>query len=318
MEIKNITHQDVAYHDKRFFVPSHGDREGLERSIREFGLINPPVVTARAEGWVVVCGWRRLTVCRSLPEAGLQVLVDEERDDGRLFRRAVEENAIVRPFNELEKAWVLAKFKAFGLPDTDLIREINPFLGLPAAKWSLEAYLSFKNLEPEIQSVVTDKNLSRQALQALAELDEAERAEILPLLAPLGGNKIRELCEDLHEVAGRRRVSGTVIMDDPEIRDVMNSPKLSVQQKADHIRLMIKNMRYPKYVSWKRRMEATLRKVGWPEDVDFVPTAYFEDENISLKMRFGRLEELRAKLRVLMDTIEHEAFIELMENPSHD
>ena len=318
MEIKEITHQDIAYHDKRYFIPGHGESAMLEQSIRNSGLISPPIVTTRADGYVVVCGWKRLRIIRAMGQAGFSALVEENQDDGSLFRKAVEENSIVRPFSELEKAWVLAKFKGFGIEEENLIREICPLLGLPAAKWSLEAYLSFHDLEPEVQSVVKDKNLSRQALLALTELSDEGRAAVQPLLSPLGGNKIRELCEDLNEVTRRKRINATEVMNEPEIQELLKSSQLSLQQKAEKMRYLIKTYRYPQYYSWKQRMEEILQKVDWPEDMDFVPTAYFEDQDISVTIKFSGIEDMKAKLKTLTGISESKDFAELIGFLSND
>lgn len=318
MEIKKLRHQDIAYHDKRFFIPGHERSYRLERSVRQVGLISPPLVTPREDGYVVVCGWKRLQVCRALSDEGFSALIDEDRSDRALFRKAVEENAIIRPFNELEKAWVLAKFLGFGMKESDIIHEINPFLGLPATKWALEAYLSFYELEPEIQSVVMDKNLSRQALTALAELDEQARTALLPLLPPLGGNKIRELCEDLYDVSKRRGESGAEVMSRSEIREVQQLHQISMMQKADKIRLMLKTLRNPQYYSWKRRVDETLQKIGWPEDVDLSPSEYFEENDISIKLKFSTIENMRAKLKALTEAGERKEFVEMIGFLSND
>ncbi len=312
MKLTKLKHREIAYKDKRFFIPGHGNSGRLERSIRTVGVINPPIVAPGADGFIVVCGWRRLQVCRRLSDKRFFVLIDETSGDRTLFRKAVEENAVVRPFNELEKAWVLAKFKGFGMEESELIKDINPLLGLASAKWALDNYLSFYELEPEVQVVVMEKNLPRQALTALSELGEEERKEILPLLEPLGGNKIRELCEDLYDVAKRGGVSGSEVMRKREIREVLRMDQMSPVQKSEKIRLILKALRYPEYYSWKRRVEETLNNIGWPEDIDFIPSEYFEENDISIKMKIGKMEDMRDNLKALSELGNRKEFKEMI------
>ena len=109
MRFTQIDPHDIDLTDERFRISFILSSDELAVSIRDLGLLNPPVLAQRKGGrTILVSGWKRVLACRALSLSPIPVFVADEKDDLELFKGAVYENASVRTLSAVEKAEVRA------------------------------------------------------------------------------------------------------------------------------------------------------------------------------------------------------------------
>ena len=157
-----------------------------------------------------------------------------------------------------------------------------PLLNIPPTLSHFESFLAFSKFESEAKKIIHEKNMPFSSAKLLAEFTPLERRSLLPLLSPLGQNKMKEILEDLKEISKKDDIPAKKIISSKEIREIMASDRLSPLQKADKTRLLLKSKRYPTLSSWKESFDFLVRKLHWPKNIIVKPSPFFEEENFSV------------------------------------
>ena len=73
MKREEILIKDINLKDERFRISSFFSLEKLLFSLKEVGLVNPPLVTYRNHRLVLVSGWKRVLACQGLSLTSIPV-----------------------------------------------------------------------------------------------------------------------------------------------------------------------------------------------------------------------------------------------------
>jgi len=311
MRYETLPLAKINLKDERFRTSYHPDLDRLILSVKKVGLLSPPLVCQGDKGFTLVSGWKRVLACREIGLSSINVLMTKEKDDLNLFLAAFHENLATREITLVEKAEIMRKLLGFGVGKKTLLRSYLSLLALPVTAAHLEALLGLSKAEAAVKDFVREKDLPLPIVQSLLRFTGVEQRLLLPLLRPLGQNKQREILEDLREIGRRDDVSLQEILNDKEIRQALDSPKLSPIQKAEKIRLSLKRMRYPRLSSCEEAFDFALRKIRWPKEIAIRPSPYFEDEDISVSFRFKNEKEFKACAKKLQEMAEKEDFSRL-------
>ncbi len=311
MKREKLDIKEIFLKDERFRTSYFFSLEKLKHSLREVGLLQPPLVALRKNRLILVSGWKRVLACIGLSLSYLPVLITEEKDDLKTFLMAFYENLATREFSLLEKAEILGRLKRFGEDEKRIIRHYLPLLDIPATVSHLDTYLVFYQFEPEVKKAIHEKNMSFLSVKPLAELSSQERKRLLPLLLPLGQNKRRELLEDILEVSRMNNIPLQKILLSPEIQAVQESEALTPLQKADRTLLLLRKKRYPALSSMQDSFESLLRKMEWPEEIRISPSPFFEEKDFSVRFSFQNEEQLKAGLLKLVELSARRDFVEI-------
>jgi len=104
MKKEQFALKKISLEDERFRTSYHFSLEKLKLSIKEIGLLHPPLVTRRDNRFILVSGWKRVLACHELSLSSIPVYVIEEKDELQTFLIAFYENLAAREFGLLEKA----------------------------------------------------------------------------------------------------------------------------------------------------------------------------------------------------------------------
>lgn len=304
--------------DERFRISYYFSLENLLHSIKETGLLNPPVLTHRDHQPIVVSGWRRILACQKLSMTSIPVFVTDVREDLGAFKIPVYENLAHREYNPLEKAEILRKLKFFGEDKEGILRHFLPLLQIPPTVRHLSLYLSVSRFDPKLKKVIHEKNIPFSVLQLLVQFKTKERTMLLPFLIPLGQNKQKELLTNLFEIARRDKVPVTEILNSGRVKALLSNEKLSSLQKADKFREFLKEKRNPALAAWIKAFDAVLKELNLSEGTVIIPSPFFEGEDFSLNFSFKNQEEFIQKLLGLKQLSTKKEFLELLRFTSDD
>ncbi|HUU39272.1 MAG TPA: ParB/RepB/Spo0J family partition protein [Candidatus Desulfaltia sp.] len=311
MRHEEVPLRAIDFRDERFRTSRDTDLEGLIWSIKKAGLISPPVLCRRGRRYVLVTGWRRALACRALGFRKIPVLVTEETNELRLFLMALSENLTTRELGLAGKATFLHKLGRFGVTTKTLVREYMPRLGLPATADHLHWMFSLAGADQAVLDYVSEKSPSPAVVKALLRFPSADRRRLLPLLRPLGQNKQKQVLEDLWEIGRRDELPVRRLLRRKEFQRILGSSRLSILQKAEKIRQLLRKIRHPGLSEGEETFRSTLRKMRWPRDITVQPSPYFEEDNVTVSFRFRNREEFQAALDKLRDKANREELDDL-------
>lgn len=318
MKREEILIKNINLKDERFRISYFFSLEGLLLSLKEIGLINPPLVTSRNRQLILVSGWKRVLACLELSLTSIPVWVVRSDDDLQMFLLAFYENLASREFSLLEKAEILRRLKKLGEKEQKIVRHYFPLLNIPQTSYYLDLYLTISRFSKDVKSFIHQKNMSLASMEIFAEFNSRERKLLLPLLQPLGQNKQQELLEDLHEISLRDSVSAQEILISEGMSKILHSEKFSSLQKSDRIRQWLRRKRYPRLSSRRKAFDKALKKSGWPENIPIEPSPFFEEETLTVQFRFKDKEELRSLLARLQQISSKKEFAEVFEKLSDE
>lgn len=318
MKTEYVPLDSLYLQDERFRISRFLSLDRLILSLKEIGLIHPPLVTWRDNLLILVTGWKRVLACLELSLSPIPVVCLEEQSDLKLFQKAFYENLAVREYSLLEKVEILKKLKHFGEEEKSILKHYLPLLSIPPTTYHLDLYVAFSEFSPEIKKAVHEKAMPFAVLELFAAFSPQDRHRILPLLLPLGQNKQKELLEDCREISIRDELPASEILRASDIQKVLDSKKLSPLQKSDRIRHFLRKKRYPYLSSRQERFDSALKKVDWPKDISLHPSPYFEEDNFTLQFSFRNEKELERHVSKLHDISTKKEFSEVFKPPPDD
>lgn len=311
MKRENLALSEIFLKDERFRISYYFDLDKLITSLKEVGLLNPPLVTQRGGRFILVSGWKRVMACLKLSLSPIPVLVVQGKSELETFLWAFYENLGAREFSLVEKAEVIAKLKKFGEDEKNIVSRYLPLLNIPPTLSHLDSYLVFSRLEPALKKFIHEKNLPFSLAELFLEFSTSERKRLLPLVSPLSRSKMKEFLESLKEISRRDELPVRKILASKEVKDILDSRRLSSLQKADRIRLVLRKKRYPILCSWEESFDSVRRKMRWPREIILTPTPYFEEKRLSVSFNFENQEEFKASLLKLEQLASKREFFEL-------
>jgi len=311
MKRENLSLNKIFLKDERFRISYYFDLEKLVTSIREIGLLNPPLVTRRNGRFILVSGWKRVMVCLNLSLSPIPVLVVQGKGELETFLIAFYENLATGEFSLVEKAEIIARLEKFSEDEKKIVRHYLPLLDIPPTLSHLDSYLAFSQFEPELKKFIHEKNLPFSLAELFSEFSTSERKRLLPLVLPLSQNKMTEFLESLKEISRRDELPVRRILASKEVKDILGSRRLSSLQKADRIRLVLRKKRYPNLSSWEESFDSLRKKMRWPREITLSPTPYFEEKRLSVDFNFENQEEFKASLLKLEELASKREFSEL-------
>ena len=121
MKIQQVPLENLYLQDERFRISRFFSFDRLILSIKEIGLVHPPLVTWRDNLLIPVTGWKRILACLELSFSPIPVVCLDEPSDLKVFLKAFYENLAIREYSLLEKAEILKKLKHFGENEKSII-----------------------------------------------------------------------------------------------------------------------------------------------------------------------------------------------------
>jgi len=312
MKILEVSLDDIDLQDERFRISYHFDIGKLLISIKKFGLVYPLVVVKRERPqYVIVSGWKRVLACLELSSMRVPVYLIDEQDDFRAFLLCLYENWAFRNFNILEKAEILLKLNGFMGDEKKIVKQFFPLLDIPANLSYFDTYLKIALLNTTWKKIIFKKKIPLPSIQFLTEFSPEDRELLLPLILPLNVNKLKQFCEDLYDLAKRTGDSPKTLLSAPKILSVSQSENLSSLQKAEKVRSLLREKRYPTLFLWKKSFATSLKKARLSKEVDFDSASFFEDGEFSVTFSLKNKQAFQKRLSKLQDLISDEDLFSL-------
>ena len=315
MRVKKISPDEIDLQDHRFRFSYYFDLSNLLFSIEKIGLVNPLVVVKR-EGaqFVLLSGWKRISVCLERSLRHFPVFVLDEKDDFRAFLFSLYENLAVRRFSLLEKAEILRLLSGFVKDENQIARVYLPLLEIPSSLSYLDAYLKIARLSPIWKEMIFKKKMPFSCVEFLLEFTPYEQEQLFPLLEPLNVNKQKQILEDLCDLSHQIQDDPRKILTGPEIQTLLSDKNLSPLQKAEHVRSLVKKKRYPLLSAWEETFKASLKKARLSSEVTFDSSSFFEDGEFSVTFDLKSRDSFQKKIDKLQKLFSDEDLFRLLKD----
>ncbi|MDD3102097.1 MAG: ParB/RepB/Spo0J family partition protein [Patescibacteria group bacterium] len=182
----------------------HQEMEGLINSLREYGIIQPLILTSIGWGkYQIVAGERRFRAAKVLEFKTVPAIIRSVKDSEK-FEISLLENIQRQDLNPMERARAYKRLTdEFNLTQEDIARKLGK------ARTSVANTLRLLTLAEPIQRAIEEEQITEGHAKALLSTEDQEKQKIL-LKRVLGLNlTVRET----EKIVGGKRVRKTVELD---------------------------------------------------------------------------------------------------------
>jgi ParB family chromosome partitioning protein len=309
---------DIAPELNTYSVTYRPQMDALQRSVTRAGVLTPlhlrrHTASARLQ---VVCGTKRLQACQDAGYRRVPALIHEaaELSEEQAFLLAVHDNLGCRRLNVVEKARVVCRlWEDFHYSIATLLDVWCPLLDLPPRRSTLEAYGEFVRLDDVLQAATIDDALSVETALWIGRHEAVDRQVLVALFTglKLSNNRVREFAGLIDEICQRDACSAAVLLNSLQIPALLVDSPLSGPQKIEHIRRVLRQVRYPRFSAHEQRVQETIRRLRLPSQISLRPPPYFEGQQYQVAFSVGTRQELQQVAQRLLEAAANPALDDL-------
>ena len=301
-DYRSVSLSQIDSNDATYCITFRHPSGDLIDSIREIGLLRPPLVKADGDRYVIISGFARIAACRQLGWSSITAgVMDASTTAEQCAIVAVADKTAHRVLNLVEQAHavnLLSKAfsakRAFNAAARRAGLDINERL---VAKLNRVA-----KFPPLMQSGLIEGIIALPVALAIDHMPDKEAATaVIQLLqeSNYSLNQQREILDSVIAISRRDGISIPRLLGDGAIGDIRRNTELDHRHKARMIRLNLKAMRYPTISSVEKQFQHLVQKLKLPDKAQLVAPPNFESRSFALRFEFDNQNDLEKMQKVL-------------------
>lgn len=300
-ELKSVALSDIDSAIDTFRITTKKRIDELISAVDRVGLTNPPILEQTPDGYVVVCGFRRIAAARSLGWLSIPARLAPE-DASPLFCAllAISENSVERPLNPIETSRALFLLSSLIDDERELLKTAEK-VGLPVNQSQIKRLLPLCSLPKLLQEGILSGSLALPSVQMLSDFpdDTAVLVADFLIMLNLSLNKQRELIGIIDEISHSGGESIESILGSSDIRQILQDPEADLPRKAGKIREYFKRRRFPHLSKAQTEFERFKSRLKLGENITLTPPAGFESNRYAISLSFGSMPEFEKQIKTL-------------------
>jgi ParB/Sulfiredoxin domain len=297
MRIEPVPISSIDTEDTTFLAGSPGGAGFITDSIREIGLISPPVLIRAGTKFRIVTGRKRVLACRALGYSEIFSTIYEEDELSPEECIKITYNDNCDRMDDMELSELVLMFRdLLGWDDLRMIKDALPYVGIPPSRKQYDRCIGLAALDREIKDAFYGEKITIEQCQMLSESALTEKALLYAGVIDkyrLNNNESRHVLKDIEEIALRDKRPFPDIMDEIEGR-------LGGGGK-DELRAALRKMRYPALTGVEEKWSKAIGSLDLPANTSIVTGPFFEGSEIEIKIRLKSPEELPPAVSALDD-----------------
>ncbi|MEJ2729495.1 MAG: ParB/RepB/Spo0J family partition protein [Deltaproteobacteria bacterium] len=305
---RTISTGDIDTENLTFRITAAADIEDLLGSIQKIGLIQPPVLMENPSGYTIVCGFRRISVCRRLGWTRLTArILEKSFDRFRAAQMSIADNSLQRSLNLVEISRALNLLDDFG-PDSQRRRDAAEALILPVNR-------TVGRLPLPIQEGFLKETINLSMALELSELEPAAAEGLARLFdtLKLGLNKQRELLLLLKEIAEREDTSILQLIAEKPLQEILKTAEMDRAVKRQKVRSYLRRRRFPAISQAETDYRKWVGQLKLGNHINLIPPRDFEGNTFSMTLRFNNRRDLADLNKKIGKIIQHPALGKILD-----
>ncbi len=319
MQTKQILISEIDVNDYTYKISSDIDITGLLLSIKNIGLVNPPIVKKHDNGgYIIVSGFRRIKamLLNNIKKTYAEIIPDHflEESDQRFSVSntcnytaaliAVTENAFQRPLTTMEQVRGVLLLKNF-MDKNKIAEDSMSIFNLKMNTSFVEKLYIIGSMPEKIHSLMEEGDLSMTAALRLEKYDFETVNSFINLFSKikLGLNKQLEIITNIHEIAARKRVTPIALLESRGIRDIIENNKCDRQRKGSLLRSFLLKQRYPRMKEAEEKFKINLKQLKLGNELNLLAPVNFEAMDYNFSFKFKNLDELEKRIVKLKNVV---------------
>jgi ParB family chromosome partitioning protein len=297
VSLSQIDSKDATYR-----ITSRHLSSDLVSSIREIGLLRPPLLKSDGDRHVIISGFARIAACRQLGWSNIAAgLMDASTTAEQCAIVAVADKTAHRALNLVEQAHAV-KLLVSVFDEKSAFNAAARRAGLDISDRLVAKLKRVAKLPPLMQSGLIEGVIALPVALAIDQMPDKEAAAAVNQLlyeSNYSLNQQREILDSLVAVSRREGISIPRLLSDGLIGDIRRNAELDHRHKARMIRLSLKALRYPTISSVEKQFQRLVKKLKLPDKARLIAPPNFESSSFALRLEFDSQDDLEAMQEVL-------------------
>jgi ParB family chromosome partitioning protein len=315
LKLAEIDLSDIDLTDERYRI-SYSDENitRLAQSIRETGLIHPPMVKLMNDKFIIVSGFNRIrALIKNCAEKTLVVQLPALKTDLHCLVAAVSTRAFQRELSHFELivgctrlAWFLDKKEIAQKSAAVFNMELNSrFVG---------ELLTIGTLPDPAMEMIRTGKLSLKSAGRISSLDPETIHGFLNLFSKIHAstNKQLEIILYITEISARDGIEPRQIFNDPIIQDILEDDNKDPGSKTKVLRARLFAKRYPTLSDVCQHMDQKIAGLKLDTRIRFSPPENFESQNYTISFAAKNFSEFEASVKSLRSALENNTLKEIL------
>jgi len=316
---KAVEIDSINLNDTTFKISTEKSLEPLLDSLKNLDIINPPVLKAKNDHFIIICGFRRLAACRLLEKKSIHArIIDHNETDIECLKFAIADNSQNHPLNLIEQSIALSKLSLFFPDNTQKLCIEASKLGMDVNPSLIKKLVKLQTIYPELSHKVACEGVSLTIALELGKMNQADAILLSNTFESLKFtfNHQKEIIKMIKEISHRDSVPITNIF--TSVLTSMEDTELNRNQKIQFILQTLKKIRFPEIVLYEEKYYTLLNAINLPSFIKLLPPKNFESTQFSLILNFSNIEEFKSAMNTLEKLKNHPDFDKIIDKQLAD
>jgi hypothetical protein len=299
-----INTAEIDLNDHTIYFPYFLDDHNLINSIREAGIINPPMLKDLPEGKPIpVLGRRRIQAAFEIGLSQITVnVLPKETPIREAYEIAFWDNCSHRRFDDALKSIVIHNL--LELFPMDRVYEVFlPVLGINPYGPVIAKFRAVGSLDDQSLELLSAGRILTKTAFTLTRMILEDREFILSLsgLPGMNANKFDEVAQSLYDLSIISNCTIRQLAENKELKDMLLSPQIAGRSKAEELRTLIRKWKFPELVEMDNAFRTWLKSFSLPKNISVGHTPSFEDDKLNIGISvnsYGEALEILDKLGI--------------------
>lgn len=295
--------REIECSDRTYYLPCFEDISPLAESIRQIGIMSPPVIKQNDSGLLIpVTGRRRLQAAIRADMSSVEVVIaDSGQDQKKLLNLLFWDNISRITANPVTVSVIVSRL--LEVFDTEEVAErYLPWTGTPPKGPRLERLKVISKLDERCLRALWSGRIFEKTAVSLAMNGLTERLEMLDFIEKYGwnANKSDEILQSVFDLSRLCESSPTQVISDAigVVEKEHSGADMSV--KAEKIRNLIREWKSGDLVRCATSFELWMKNLGLPRSINLKPAQSFENERLTIEITARSRKETEEIIKKLI------------------
>ena len=303
--VRSVSLSQIDTTDQTFRITTNTDYLDLVSSIERLGLLQPPLLVPKGQVYRVVCGFRRIAACQSIPIPSIPAHIEkDDLPEIQHARMAIADNAFQRQLNVVEQSRALALIMRFDSANWQTNAENA---GLPSSRAAVNRLLPIVDMPESLQKAIVNGSIALPVALSINKLQEDDGMVVSSLLQRIntGLNIQRELLELLVELSIINEMSISRLLEQKDIVTILSDNDSPLPQQVQHLRAALKKKRYPALSKAEDTFHREFKALNINPSIQLIPPRFFEGNAFRLAVSINSRKHLKSLLPDLEKLADH-------------
>ena len=317
-----INSSDIDLTNERYRISfSENDINFLAQSLRESGLIYPPIVRPFNNKFIVISGFNRIRAhihnnrIDNRPTKILVYQTNPDTTDYQCLLKSITALAFKRQLTQAELIICTNRLYQF-LDEKQIAQKSSAIFNRELSARFVKDLLAVGSLPDPALELISTSHLSFKSAKKISCLEKDTIETFLTIFSNIraSSNKQLEIILYIMEIAARDAVKPKTIFKNQEIQDILFNEEKEVVLKTSLLRTCLFEQRFPTVFKTRQKTREKIASIKFGNNIKFLPPENLDSQTYSIVFTAKNFNEFQNNVQNLDAAMKNKALKEIL-NP---